>query len=98
MQLWKDREVTELVQDTVATARQGSGGQRKDDDDEGIACHYHSMVSAGKLREAVRYLTNRSGGGVYSADDADSKTSRKVIYVLLEKHPEMMIPDLGDDG
>ena len=37
MKLWRDGKIAELVEDTVATARRGSGGQRKDDDDEGIA-------------------------------------------------------------
>jgi len=96
MKLWREGKIAELVVDTVATARRGCGGQRTDEDDDGIARRYYSMVQAGKLREAVRYLTNRKGGGVYSADDADSKTGRKVIDVLLEKHPAMMIPDLGD--
>ena len=40
MKLWKDGKIAELVEDTVATARRGTGGQRKDDNDESIAHRY----------------------------------------------------------
>ena len=56
--------IAELVQDTVASAKRGVGGAKPSVDDESIARRYHSMVIEGKLRAAVRSLTNRDGGGV----------------------------------
>ena len=56
------------------------------------------MVADGRLRAAVRMLTNRDGGGVYSPEDADTKTGRRVIDVLRDKHPELMIPDVEAEG
>ena len=97
MVLWEKGMIAELVQDTVATAARGSGGSRRTDDEENIARKYHSMVIEGRLRSAVRMLTRREGGGVLSPEDADTKTGRPVIDVLREKHPDLRIPDLGQD-
>ncbi|KAL7523031.1 hypothetical protein ACHAWF_000333 [Thalassiosira exigua] len=45
-------------------------------------------------------LVNRGGGGgVYSPEDIDRKPkTKRVIDVLHEKHPELMIPDLESEG
>ena len=95
---WEKGLIAELVQDTVAMAKRGAGGARKSKDDESIARKYHSMVIGGRLRAAVRMLSNRDGGGVMHPEDADTKSGRKVIDVLREKHPEMMIPGLDEEG
>ncbi|KAL7523721.1 hypothetical protein ACHAWF_002319 [Thalassiosira exigua] len=57
------------------------------------------MVLQGKLRAAVRMATNRDkGGGVYSPEDSDTKTGKRVIDVLRSKHPDLMIPRLEEEG
>jgi len=43
-------------------------------------------------------LTNRDGGGVLHPEETDVKSGRKVIEVLQEKHPELMIQDLEKEG
>ncbi len=43
-------------------------------------------------------LTNRDGGRVLHPEETDAKSGRKVIEVLHEKHPELMIPDLEQEG
>ena len=98
MKRWRDGKVAELVEDTVATARRGEGGLQRDEDDDSTARRYHSMVIGGRLRGAVRMLTNRDGGGVLHPEETDAKSGRKVIEVLREKHPELMIPDLEQEG
>ena len=62
MDQWKAGMIAELVQNTVAAAKRGVGGAKPSVDDESIARRYHSMVIEGKLRAAVRSLTNRDGG------------------------------------
>ena len=52
------------------------------------------MVIDGKLRQAVRSTTDRTGGGMLLPEDADTKTGRTVIDVLCDKHPPLMISDL----
>ena len=56
------------------------------------------MVIEGKRREAVRWVTNRDGGGVLHPDDIDQKSGKTVAEVLESKHPACMIPDLGQEG
>ena len=58
----------------------------------------NSMVAQGKLRSAVRVATSRDGGGVYAPEDADTKSGRRVIDVLRDKHPDMVDPDIGAEG
>ena len=87
-----------MVNDIVNAAKQGGGGGKCADDDDSIARRYHSMVIEGKLREAVRWVTNRDGGGVLHPDDVDQKSGKTVAEVLESKHPACMIPDLGQEG
>ena len=97
LELWNKGLIAELVQDTVATARRSLGGTLPSDDDENLIRKYHSMVIEGKLRQAVRQLTSRDGGGVLHPEDADTKMGRRVIDVLRDKHPDLMIPELERD-
>ncbi|KAI2493136.1 hypothetical protein MHU86_21397 [Fragilaria crotonensis] len=64
--------------------------------------HFKALVddAEGKLRSAVRTLTDRSGGGVRQPDDLCSKAGRPVWQVLQEKHPALRDPtSVGDaDG
>ena len=41
-------------------------------------------------------LTNHDGGGILHPEEAKSR--KKVIKVLCEKYPELMIPDLEKEG
>ncbi|KAL3810422.1 hypothetical protein ACHAXA_005630 [Cyclostephanos tholiformis] len=50
------------------------------------------MMLGGKVRAAVRMVTNRDGGKPYSPNDLDSKSGRVVIDVLREKHPDCPVP------
>ena len=47
---------------------------------------FEGRVMAGKLREAVRILANRLGGGPLQLDDLDKKTGLPVINVLRSKY------------
>ena len=65
------------------------------DDDELVAHHFHNTVAEGKLRQAVRQITNRDGGGILQPKEPDTKTGRRVVDMLSDKHPAIRIPDLG---
>ena len=99
MDLWEGGSITELVQDTVATAMQGAGGVQATSDDDSIAICYHLMVIKGKLRAAVCSVSNRGSGGVLQMEDHCTKaTGKTVIEVLRSKHPDLMIPRLDEEG
>ena len=78
--------VIALVQEAKAwLTPRGEGRPR--DDEETIARQYAARVHSGRLRAAVRFATEREGGGPMQPDDIDSKTGRPVIDVLRSKHP-----------
>jgi hypothetical protein len=71
-------------------ARTHSG---KRSDDETAACTFNARVLSGRLRSAVRTLTNRdSGGGILHPDDACTKYGILVLEVLQSKHPDLREP------
>ncbi len=61
-----------------------------------LARKYHNMVLGGKVRAAVRMVTDRDGGGAYHLYDLDLKSGHPVIDVLWEKHPAARVPSEED--
>ena len=58
---------------------------------ESVGRRFNSMVHSGKLRAAVRAVTDRDPGGLYAPDDICTKTGHQVLDVLREKHPDACI-------
>ena len=52
---------------------------------------YHDTVLSGNLWQAVRWATDREGGGCLLPDDQCTKNGRPVAEVLREKHPDMRV-------
>ncbi len=96
LQLWTDGHYNALVQNIIGEAMRGAGSGRGMADKDIIARKYNSMVLDGKLRAAVRFATNRGGGGVLLPQDLCTKTGRPVMEVLHSQHPDTRIPDLKD--
>ena len=71
-----DREYDTLVDDTENELLRRAGSGRRTNDDESAARQFNATVLSGRLRKAVRGLTNRDGGGVLQPDDACTKTGR----------------------
>ena len=64
---------------------------------------YCSLVLHGKLRTAVKWITERDTGRVLQPGDRCTKTRDRVMEVLQSKHPEARTPtaaslDLYPDG
>ena len=59
--------------------RAASGGK---EEDNAVARSYHKTVLSGKLRQAIRWATNREGGGCLLLDDQCNKTGRPVAELL----------------
>ncbi len=61
-----------------------------------LARRYDAMVLGGKVRAAVRMVTDRGTGGPYCPNDLDSKSGWPVIDVLWDKHLDCVVPLEGD--
>ena len=59
-----------------------------------VARSYHDTVLSGKLRQVVRQVTNREGGGCLLPYDQCTKTGRPVAEVLWENHLDTQIPPM----
>ena len=79
LNLWDSKRFDALVADTEAENRAVRGGRQGGDDDDREARAFQAKVMDGRLREAVRHLTNRSGGGVLDPDGVCSRTGRPVL-------------------
>jgi hypothetical protein len=59
---------------------------------ESVGRRFNLMVHSGKLRAAVRAMTDHIPGGLYAPNDICTKTDCQVLDVLHEKHPDACIP------
>ena len=57
-----------------------------------MARSFLETMLSGKLLQAVRWATDREGGGCLLPDDQCTKTGRPVAEVFWEKHPDMCVP------
>lgn len=86
-----------LIEDTVQTAKvQQLAKIQSATTPEQRAKTYHRLVLQGKLRLAVRYLTDQESSGVLMLSNQDAKTRVLVIDVLQSKHPQTRAPTLED--
>ena len=73
-------------------AREGRAAFCGEEEDDAVARSFHETVLSWKLRQAVRWATDREGGGCILSGDKCTKTRRPVADVLREKHPDMRVP------
>ncbi|KAI2506075.1 hypothetical protein MHU86_8396 [Fragilaria crotonensis] len=91
MDLWDQGHFKALVDDAEGEVLSRQPSSRPPDE-EARARSFNARVLSGRLRSAVRTLTNRSGGGVRQPDDLCTKSGRPVWQVLQEKHPALRDP------
>jgi hypothetical protein len=91
MDIWEQGRYKALVDDTIVQMRmRPTVTGVRDKASEGRA--FNAKVLSGRLRSAVRNLTNRESGGVKMPDDLCSKTGTPVLEVLRGKHPALRDP------
>ena len=90
---WEAGRICALVNDVCEdSAEEGWGMGHREFEVNSAARRYNSMVLDGKIRSAVRTITDRDPGGLLAPDDIDSKSGDTVIDVLRGKHPDAAIP------
>ena len=72
MKWWQEGEFAALVQDAVKECTIRLHGDSAPPSDEQLARAFNAKVLSGRLRQAVRSVTNRSGGGVLDPESIDS--------------------------
>ena len=81
-----------LVGDTLRSCEEYLTAAWREETAEHRAQIYHSLVLCGKLRSAVRWITERETGGVLQPCDRCKKTGDRVLEVLCAKHLEAWTP------
>ena len=92
LDLWKSKQYTVLVEDTIRSMEASLSKARGSTTPAQRAKAFDAKVKRGKLRSAVRYITDREGGGVLYPQDIDDKSGKTVIDALRDKHPPMREP------
>ena len=91
MDMWEQGLFDGLVHDTILNSRHSPMQQQTDN--EQICQQYNPQVLSGRLRPAVRHITDRDKGKVLQAKDLCTKTGKPVIEVLQSKHPSLQMPN-----
>eukprot|EP00978_Attheya_sp_CCMP212_P019497 scaffold54738_cov30-Attheya_sp.AAC.1 len=57
---------------------------------------FTNLMLQGKLRQAIRFITEREKAGIMLPTDIDEKSGLPVIDVLHSKHPPARVPEVED--
>ncbi|KAF6207127.1 hypothetical protein GE061_018366 [Apolygus lucorum] len=90
MDLWRKGCYDELIQEAIRCDRQLKNNKVDNNENE-KARVFRRLVEKGKLREATRWATDRSGGSVLHPDTMVG--GQTVVEVLRSKHPPQMEPN-----
>eukprot|EP00978_Attheya_sp_CCMP212_P042445 scaffold258630_cov55-Attheya_sp.AAC.1 len=94
---WKAGHYNMLVQETaqeaIATMIPTSASTKTQEQREKI---FVNLMVQGKLRQAVRFITEREKAGIMLPTDIDEKSGLPVIDALRSKHPPARVPEVED--
>ena len=83
-----------LVEDALCSCAQHLTVVCRDESAERPAKTYHSLVLCGKLRTAVRWITEWEKGGVLLPEETCTKTGERVMEVMRTKMSRRTPPRL----
>ena len=94
MDLWERGLHTGMLGDAEmeGEAREGRSASGGEEEKESVARSYHDTLLSGKMSEAVRWVTDREGGGFLLPDEQCTKTRRLVAEVLWDKYSYTQVP------
>ena len=79
----------------LRTCAQYLTAAHREESEEHRAQNFHSLVLQGKLRTAVRWITDRETGGVLQPAERYTNTGERVMEVLHTKHLEALPPTVA---
>ncbi len=95
LQQWKQGNFIALATDTITEAFQYHTSKSPNLDIDDKLHIFNQLVYHGKLREALRFLTNEHDENtILQPNDIDPKTGKSVLEVLKSKHPPLRIQDI----
>ena len=89
---WEAGRYEMLVEDTLRSSTQYLAAVCREETAEHRAKTFHGLVLRGKLRTAVRWITEREKGGVLQPEVHCTKTGDRVLEVLHAKLPDARPP------
>ena len=89
---WEAGRYKILVEDTLRSPTEYFTAVRREETAEHRAKTFHGLVLRGKLRTAVRWMTEREKGGVLQPEGHCTKTGDRLLEVLHAKHPDARPP------
>lgn len=85
---WRNGDFQALVDDTIRSSKIFLDKNRGTLSREQRAKIFSRLLLRGKIREAVRFITEREGCGALHPTNIDAKSKERVIDVLHSKHPD----------
>ncbi|KAF6213743.1 hypothetical protein GE061_011465 [Apolygus lucorum] len=87
--MWRQGKQDELLQEAIRCDRQLVSARSRGR--ENMTRVFTRLVTRGKLRDATRLATNRSGGAILNPD-SQLEDGNTVVEVLKSKHPPQFLP------
>ena len=102
MKIWRSREYDQLLQEAIKCDKSLRSMHMHSQDDNHVTRVFTRLMLCGKIRAAIRWLSENGQGYVLQPSDMiDVKNAsgellkQSVLEVLLWKHPEPWIPPLS---
>ncbi|KAF6208629.1 hypothetical protein GE061_017087 [Apolygus lucorum] len=93
IKLWEAGEFVPLIEITEEADKKLKRSRARMGDDEHKVKVFHRLVLRGKVREALRWLTEGGGGKILGPRTELDSSSRTVMDELKDKHPSPINPD-----
>ena len=91
--LWKAGKISQLMDEALCIQEHLPGwNARKNGASTLSDTVFSKLVFAGKIHSAIRYVSGESSNGVLGIDQPVPGSGKTVRDILLEKHPEPVIP------
>ena len=93
LDLWKSGKISQLMDEALCIQEHLPGwNARKNGASTLSDTVFSKLVFAGQIHSAIRYVSGESSNGVLGMDQPVPGSSKTVRHILLEKHPEPVIP------